>query len=277
MEEGVLLRESDLLRVYNILKAYEDALYFRDVTTLFLTAGAASMDPGVIEKYVSGYTECTHEVTRYMNLMEGIDNDSKQYLMKHLNSGVQMVSGTKNVLRATTIPSEATLSPTADAACIKRVVTSPVVEALHAQAPSSPVADPYNCHKQISHHTSLSVEALERLSLLPNPNQQDSSMSQCLSYTHVVTDGLTPIDIKPRVNDSVVTTIVSPKDFESTDSGICDRVDDCSNSSMSSSSDQERDSRIYCSDQYTDKTDVNNNDLPISDISEDDEFVWRPW
>ena len=221
------------------------------------------MDPAVIEKYISGYTECTNEVARYMNLMEGVDEDSKHNLMKHLNSGVQTVAGAKSVPTSSQAPR--CKQPYRSGESTHGNKKTPTTVGRSDQPKATPTLQ-----TPARHHTSLSVEALERLTMLPIA--ADNTETHCNTYSHIVSDRLTPIDIKPQVTDPMFNK--SPKDFDSVDSGICDRVHDCSNSSISSS-DEDRDHHTDDSEQQF--TDYNNNNVVMSDVTDDDEFVWRPW
>ncbi|KAG4068912.1 hypothetical protein HA402_005060 [Bradysia odoriphaga] len=52
---------------------------------------AVQNDPSVIHKFKAGFSDCTDEVSRYINRMEGVDAGVKNRLLNHLNScvGVQ--------------------------------------------------------------------------------------------------------------------------------------------------------------------------------------------
>lgn len=52
---------------------------------------AVQNDPSVIHKFKAGFSDCTDEVSRYINRMEGVDSGVKNRLLNHLNNcvGVQ--------------------------------------------------------------------------------------------------------------------------------------------------------------------------------------------
>lgn len=52
---------------------------------------AVQNDPSVLHKFKAGFSDCTDEVSRYINRMEGVDSGVKNRLLNHLNNcvGVQ--------------------------------------------------------------------------------------------------------------------------------------------------------------------------------------------
>ena len=217
---------------------------------------AASSDSGVIEKYLSGYTECTNEVFRYMNLMEGIDDSSKQRLMSHLSSGMQTVASTKTAPNLKTPPptrvdGESELERLKESIERSNSRMTPPYPVVHRQSPpqyqrkvSSPKSIP---------QPQLFNENLQRLSLL--------------TQQHPAVDTSLPIG----------TTInISPLDFESVDSGLGDR----STPLLSSSYDDDGAERssplsMMSSSSGSDITDAGyHGNLMLPD---EDDSMWRPW
>lgn len=52
-------------------------------------------DPTILYKFKAGFSDCTNEVSRYINQIDGVDATVKQRLMGHLNNcvtGIQQVS-----------------------------------------------------------------------------------------------------------------------------------------------------------------------------------------
>ncbi|XP_014674860.1 PREDICTED: transcription factor HES-1-like [Priapulus caudatus] len=86
-------------------------------------AAAASDDPSVLGRYRAGFSECTQEVTRYVNNVNGIDNSVKLRLLDHLaRSMTQRPDATAaaaaqtqhaNILPATAAPPAFTVATTA--------------------------------------------------------------------------------------------------------------------------------------------------------------------
>lgn len=66
-------------------------------------------DPTVIYKFKAGFSDCTNEVNRYINQIDGIDATVKQRLMGHLNNcvtGIQQVATPYSSLGSSTNASE---------------------------------------------------------------------------------------------------------------------------------------------------------------------------
>lgn len=58
-------------------------------------------DPTVLYKFKAGFSDCTNEVNRYINQIDGVDATVKQRLMGHLNNcvtGIQQVASPYNSL-----------------------------------------------------------------------------------------------------------------------------------------------------------------------------------
>lgn len=57
-------------------------------------ANSVQNDPTVLYKFKAGFSDCTNEVGRYINQIDGVDATVKQRLMGHLNNcvtGIQQV------------------------------------------------------------------------------------------------------------------------------------------------------------------------------------------
>lgn len=55
-------------------------------------SSALAADPSVAAKYRVGFNECAHEVVRYLNSLEGVNDDVRCRLMNHLSGCVQSVN-----------------------------------------------------------------------------------------------------------------------------------------------------------------------------------------
>lgn len=58
-------------------------------------------DATVLYKFKAGFSDCTNEVNRYINQLDGVDATVKQRLMGHLNNcvtGIQQVASPYNSL-----------------------------------------------------------------------------------------------------------------------------------------------------------------------------------
>lgn len=52
-------------------------------------------DAAVLHKFKAGFSDCTNEVSRYINQIDGVDTSVKQRLLGHLNNcvtGIQQVA-----------------------------------------------------------------------------------------------------------------------------------------------------------------------------------------
>ena len=62
------------------------------VLSFLIIAAAMSTDPAVLGKYIAGYNECTSEVTKYLQTVEGLSSDVRARMLSHLASCLQHTS-----------------------------------------------------------------------------------------------------------------------------------------------------------------------------------------
>jgi hypothetical protein len=70
-------------------------------------------DPGVVNKFRAGFTECATEVSRYVNKIDGVDGGTKQRLLNHLSGCVSSIN-TVATSATPAFPAFPGMAPTAD-------------------------------------------------------------------------------------------------------------------------------------------------------------------
>lgn len=78
-----------------------------------INAANVQNDPTVLYKFKAGFSDCTNEVNRYINQIDGVDATVKQRLMGHLNNcvtGIQQVNTPYSSLGSSSNSSKSGLS-----------------------------------------------------------------------------------------------------------------------------------------------------------------------
>lgn len=68
--------------------------YLKTMQRNQINAANVQNDPNVLYKFKAGFSDCTNEVNRYINQIDGVDATVKQRLIGHLNNcvtGIQQV------------------------------------------------------------------------------------------------------------------------------------------------------------------------------------------
>lgn len=69
-------------------------------------------DPGVLNKFRAGFTECATEVSRYVNKIDGVDGGTKQRLLNHLTGCVSSINTVATSASAPAFPAFPGMVPT---------------------------------------------------------------------------------------------------------------------------------------------------------------------